>query len=138
MKDRSARYRSRVAQIDLSAPKSVARSLLGPGVVVWAYVSFEDDDGWKSRPAVIIAVVGRLVTILPGSSAESRKRYPARYIEIQNPSAAGLRRPTGLRRAPITVDIADVIDIVGSLDDEDMHVLRTGVMASVDGLAVAN
>ena len=107
----------------LCAAKPVAKSRLGPGVVVWARVPFVDIDGWKTRPAVVKTVQGRLVSLAPGSSSASRWRFPNEFIEVTNLADSGLRRPTGFRRRDVTVDIVDVVDIVGNLADTDLAAL---------------
>src|SRR5436309_3562480 len=49
--------------------KPVAKSRLRPGVVVWAHVPYVEQEGWKTRPAVVVSVDGRNVSLFPGSSA---------------------------------------------------------------------
>jgi len=83
-------------------------------------VPFPDAEGEKTRPAVIRKVVGRDVTILPASGATSRHRFPARYAELRDLHDAGLRRPTGVRRREVTVDLIEIIGIVGMLSPADM------------------
>jgi hypothetical protein len=107
----------------LCAAKPVAKSRLGPGVVVWARVPFVDIEGWKTRPAVVKTVQGRLVSLAPGSSSASRWRFPNEFIEVTNLADSGLRRPTGFRRRDVTVDVVEVVDIVGSLADPDLEAL---------------
>lgn len=107
----------------LCAAKPVAKSRLVPGVVVWARVPFVDTNDWKTRPAVVKTVQGRLVSLAPGSSSASRWRFPDEFIEVTNLADSGLRRPTGFRRRDVTVDIVDVVDIVGSLADADLEAL---------------
>ncbi len=114
----------------LCAAKPVAKSRLGPGVVVWARVPFVDIDGWKTRPAVVKTVQGRLVSLAPGSSSASRWRFPNEFVEVTNLANSGLRRPTGFRRRDVTVDIAEVVDIVGNLADPDLVALLGQVNTS--------
>ena len=96
--------------------KPVAASRLLPGIVVWARVPYAEVDNWKTRPAVVKNVVGRQVTLLPGTSSTSRFRFPSQYVEVAWPIDCGLTRPTGFRRQEVIVDIVEVDDIVGALD----------------------
>lgn len=105
---------------DLATVRPVAKGRLLPGVVVWAHVPFAEVETEKTRPAVIKSVSGRNVTILPASSATSRHRFPARYAELRDPRDAGLSRPTGIRRREVTVDLIEIISIIGILSDADM------------------
>jgi hypothetical protein len=108
--------RGRFSAASLFAAKPVAKGRLGPGTVVWARVPYEEADDWKTRPAVIMMVAGRRVTLLPGTTSTSRWRFPDKYVEVANPVECGLTRPTGFRRQAVTVDIIEVEDIVGCLD----------------------
>lgn len=123
---------------DLSVVRPIAKTRLRPGVVVWAHVPFEDADGEKARPAVVRSVAGRDVTVLPGSSALSRYRFPGRYVELTDLDAAGLARPTGIRRRAVTVDIVEIIDVVGALGRLDAAaVLGSGTTHAGAGLRLA-
>ena len=108
---------------DLFAVKRVPLSRLVPGVVVWARVPYAEADNWKARPAVVKSVAGRRVTLLPGTSSSSRWRFPHQYVEVAAQVDSGLRRPTGFRRQEVTVDIAEIEGIVGSLDDLEVAAL---------------
>lgn len=106
--------------------KPVAKIRLRPGVVVWAHVQYVEQDGWKTRPAVVVGVDGRSVFLFPGSSADSRWRYPEEFFEVSDPAASGLTRSTGFRRRRVEVDIVDVVDVVGVLSDVDATALLSG------------
>src|SRR6266849_580079 len=106
----------RFSASDLFRVKPAAASRLLPGIVVWARVPYAEADNWKTRPAVVKSVVGRQVTLLPGTSSNSRLRFPNKYVEVAQPVDCGLTRPTGFRRQEVTVDIIEVEDIVGALD----------------------
>ena len=112
---------------DLFRVKPVAASRLIPGIVVWARVPYAEMDNWKTRPAVVKRVFGRQVTLLPGTSANSRFRFPNKYLEVAQPVDCGLTRPTGFRRQEVTVDIIEVEDIVGALDASDRATLLAPV-----------
>jgi hypothetical protein len=83
-------------------------------------VPYAEVDDEKTRPAVVKCVVGRQVIILPGFSAASRFRFPTKYVELRDLDAAGLYRPTGVRRKEVTVDRIEIIDVAGHLSDFDM------------------
>ncbi len=100
----------------------VARNCLHPGMVVWAHVPFEDADGYKTRPAVVVGRRGRDVVLLPCTTSSRRHQRPG-YVEIRHWEAAGLPRPTGVRRASLTVDYLEIVSIVGNLADEDAAAL---------------
>lgn len=103
----------------LTVVQPVAKNALTPGTVVWAHISFEDNDGWKLRPVVVSHTVGRDVVVFSGTSAESRFRYPWAYREIADLASAGLRRATGIHLEPITIDVMDVVFIAGELGTDD-------------------
>jgi hypothetical protein len=104
----------------LTTVHPVARRLLLPGTVVFAHVPYAETDDEKGRPAVVKVTVGREVTILPGSSALSRRRFPALYVELRDLDTAGLWRPTGVRLREVTVDRIEIVHILGRLSDFDM------------------
>lgn len=107
----------------LSTVRPVARGQLRPGTVVWAHIPYAEIDAEKTRPAVIQSVKGRDVTLFPASSASSRHRFPAAYVELRDLHIAGLPRPTGVRRRQVTVDLIEIVDIAGTLGDRDRHQL---------------
>jgi hypothetical protein len=103
---------------------------LVPGAVVWAHVPFAEIDEFKTRPAVVVEIVGREVTILPATSSSSRSGYPTEYVELRDLNAAGLNRPTGVRLRETTVDIIEIVDVVGRLSDIDRKAILSPVCAS--------
>lgn len=106
----------------LACVEPVAKGQLNPGTVVWAHVPFRELDDEKTRPAVVHSAGRRAVALLAGSSSLTRRRYPDLYAELADLAAAGLRRPTGIRRSVLfTVDLADVLSIVGQLTDADVE-----------------
>jgi hypothetical protein len=107
----------------LSTVRRIPRGQLRPGTVVWAHIPFAEVDAEKTRPAVVESVTGRDVTLLPASSASSRHRFPAEYVELRDVHTAGLRRPTGIRRRRVTVDLIEIVVIAGALGDRDRHQL---------------
>jgi hypothetical protein len=101
-------------------------SRLVPGAVVWARVPFSDRDEYKIRPAVVCSVVGHSVTIRPCTTAPHRHWYGV--LDVEDPGAAGLRRPTGVRRRAITVDILDIVGTAGCLSDDDAGRVLRGLL----------
>lgn len=122
--------RWRIADRRRSRPRSlfeiVARARLAPGVVVWARVPFDDRDEDKIRPAVVIHVKGRRVTVRPLTSAESR--VSCRLEEVEDLTSAGLQRASGFRRWSVVVDIADIVDVAGELGARDRTVAVDGAV----------
>jgi hypothetical protein len=96
----------------------VARNRLRPGTVVWVHVPFEDAEDDKIRPAVVLSCRGRDVVLLPCTTSVRRHQRPG-YVEIKHWQAAGRPRPTGVRRASLTVDYLEIVNIAGDLADED-------------------
>lgn len=88
---------------------------------MWAHVPFADDDGEKTRPAVVVGLRGRDVTLLPATTSTTRRRFGSRYVEIDDLAAAGLNRPTGIRTTPVVVDVIEILNIVGSLAPSDAN-----------------
>ena len=105
---------------NLTAVRPVPKARLQAGVVVWAHIPFADMDEDKTRPAVVKSLSDRSVVLLPVSSALSRYRFPARYTELTDPDVAGLHRPTGVQRRDVTVDLIELLQIVGALSQRDM------------------
>jgi hypothetical protein len=127
MRDADARRRMVPPPGDLSlaaAPRLriVPRNRLHPGTVVWVHIPFEDAEGYKIRPAVVLRRVGRDVVLLPCTTSGRRRQRPG-YVEIKHWQAAGLPRPTGVRRASLTVDYLEIVNIAGNLADEDAAAL---------------
>lgn len=108
---------------NLNRVRRIPRTHLTPGTVVWAHVPFEDADAEKTRPAVVVRRSRRDIELFPGTSSESRFRHPTRYMEIEDLDMAGLARPTGVRLTSVVVDIIEIIEIVGSLGDDDRRVI---------------
>jgi hypothetical protein len=100
----------------------VPRNRLHPGTVVWVHIPFEDGEGYKIRPAVVLRCCGRDVVLLPCTTSVRRYQRPG-YMEIKHWRAAGLSRPTGVRRASLTVDYLEIVNIAGELADEDAAAL---------------
>jgi hypothetical protein len=96
----------------------VPRNRLHPGTVVWVHIPFEDVEGAKIRPAVVLRCHGRDVVLLPCTTSMRRRQRPG-YVEIKHWEAAGLPRPTSVRRASLTVDYLEIVNIAGNLADED-------------------
>ena len=128
MRDAKTRHRRMVPpSTDLSLAavtrlRIVPRNRLRPGTVVWVHIPFEDVEGDKIRPAVVLCCHGRDVVLLPCTTSVRRRQRPG-YVEIKHWQAAGLARPTGVRRASLTVDYLEIVNIAGNLADEDAAAL---------------
>jgi hypothetical protein len=128
MRDAKARGRQAVrpsADLTFAAVtrlRIVPRNRLHPGTVVWAHIPFEDVQGDKLRPAVVLRCTGRDVVLLPCTTSARRHQCPG-YVEIKHWQAAGLTRPTGVRRTSLTVDYLEIVNIAGDLADEDAAAL---------------
>jgi hypothetical protein len=110
---------------NLSRFEPVPKCRLVRGAVVWAHIPFEEGEGEKTRPAVVIERRGRNVVLKPATTSSSWRRYPHRYVEIQDIGVAGLRRPTAVRSDQVIVDLIEIVDLVGRLSEEDaVAVLR--------------
>ncbi|MDQ4006770.1 MAG: hypothetical protein M3211_01580 [Actinomycetota bacterium] len=118
-----------VAERDTEKTHTVMRatgvppSRLRPGTVVLARVPFEDGrregpnpahEG-KLRPVVVVRVSGCECVCRPCTSAAPRSRYPWAYTEIEDLDAAGLGRPTAVRRAEVSLTVSDCLDVCGAL-----------------------
>jgi hypothetical protein len=111
----------KVSMPNLATVKRVPRNQLVSGTVVWAHVPYEDGTGEKLRPAVVVERCGRDVTILPATTSASRWRYPNNSVEVRDLAAAGLTKPTGIKMRSVTVDIIEVLSIVGRLGEADRN-----------------
>jgi len=100
----------------------IPRNRLHPGTVVWVHISFDEIEGYKIRPAVVLSRHGRDVVLLPCTTSVSRHQHPG-YMEIKHWQAAGLPRPTGAQRASLTVDYLEIVNVAGDLADEDADAL---------------
>ncbi|MGN9804039.1 type II toxin-antitoxin system PemK/MazF family toxin [Micromonospora sp. L32] len=116
---------------NMSVVRLVARTRLRPGVVVWARVPYRERDEYKIRPAVVFECRGRRdVVILPCTSSPSRYRYIGRLVELKHFGAAGLGRASAVRREAISIDLVDVLDVIGELSDFDAdRVLAAAVVS---------
>jgi hypothetical protein len=110
----------------------IARGRLVPGIVVCAHVPFAEGGAWKTRPAIVKALDGWQVTVLPAYSSASRLRFPHLYVELRDLYVAGLSRPTGVRRQEVAIDVIEIIDVVGQLSDVDMRAVLPPARCSGD------
>jgi hypothetical protein len=128
MRDAKGRRRQMVrppADLSLTAVTRlciVPRNRLRPGTVVWVRIPFEDVQGDKIRPAIVLRCHGRDVALLPCTTSVRRHHRPG-YVEIKHWQTAGLPRPTGVRRTSVTVDYLEIVNIAGDLADEDAAAL---------------
>src|SRR5260370_37378656 len=61
----------------------VPRNRLHPGTVVWVHIPFEDVEGDKIRPAVVLRCHGRDVVLLPCTTSRRRRERPG-DVEIKH------------------------------------------------------
>ncbi len=109
----------RVQAPRLSVVKSVPRSRLTAGVVVWAHVPFRDGSGEKARPAVVVATSSHDVVILPVTTSPNRHRHPNQYVELHDLDRAGILHPSAVALTPVTVRRIDLVNITGELSAAD-------------------
>jgi hypothetical protein len=105
---------------NLAVVEAVPMNRLHRGVVVWAHIPFQYDDGEKTRPAVVIGVSGRTVELLPVTTTQSRFGRPHLYVEVQDLDPAGLLRASGVHLRPVAVDRIELVHIVGELSEADL------------------
>jgi hypothetical protein len=93
----------------------IALRRLRPGVVVWAHIPFQEVDGWKLRPAVVVRAEARTVLLRPVTGAASRfGRHD--HVELEDLDTAGLAHPCAVRLGrDVEVDRTDVVTLAGRL-----------------------
>jgi len=100
------------------ALKPPALRQLEAGTVVLAQVPYIDNDGWKTRPAVILSAGDRVVQLQPITS--SWKSGDLRCMELLDWEAAGLLKPCALVSRSIELDRRyDLTCVIGKLSDRD-------------------
>lgn len=106
---------------ELRGVRPVPRNRLSRGTVVWARVPYPDDPGdSKMRPAVVVGLEGRTVTLLPvTSSTKDSVRQSAMYVLLRDWAEAGLTRPCLVAKREIAVDVIDVATVAGELSEVD-------------------
>ena len=104
----------------LAVVEPVPMNRLRLGVVVWAHIPFQHDDGEKTRPAIVVGTGGRTVDHLPVTTSPTRFGRPFDHVELCGLDAAGLERPSGVRLRAVTVDRIEIVHIVGELSDTDL------------------
>ena len=110
--------------MSLTQVKPVALGALNPGVVVYAHVPFDQGDGEKSRPAVVVGRRGRDILLKSITSSGRAQNYPGLYDPIRDLEPAGLDRLSWARKSPVTVDRIEIIEIIGHLSENDEAILR--------------
>lgn len=110
------------------ALRAVAAARLTRGDVVMARVDFDDGEGWKTRPAVVMAVDRRDLLLRPITS--SARRFTHLGVEILDLAPAGLTKASGVQARTVVVDRkVDVVAVLGQLSADDL--------AEVDALDAA-
>jgi len=103
----------------LTVVKSIPLRQLVRGTVVWAHIMFQDGTGEKARPAVIVEVVGREITLLPITTSPRRQAFPERYVELGDVEQAGIMRASAVELRTVRIDRIDLVNIIGELSDRD-------------------
>ena len=134
-RERDGRYKARrpgsrrvVAAFDaaaLGAVRPIALNRLTVGTVIYAHLPFADGAGSDARPAVIVAVDGRTLTVFRIRTHRPWRHAGAPDAVIEEWMEAGLSRPSNLDRRPVTIDAAAVNSVVGELAEADR--LRNGI-----------
>lgn len=120
--------------IDLTKVVPVPMNQLTEGRVVRARVPYSDCADDKPRPVVVVSRRGREVTVLPCTTRPHRRAMQD-HVDLDDLAEAGLSRPTGVSRRPITLDRIDLIEILGSLSDRDeAAVFGRGLLKAVEVL----
>ena len=104
----------------LAVVEIVPMNRLRLGLVVWAHVPFQDDDGEKTRPAIVVRTADRTVELLPVTTSQARFRRPHQHVEIGDLDIAGLDRPSAAQLRTVSVDRIELVHIVGELSDTDL------------------
>ena len=105
---------------DIMRITSVARRFLKPGVVVRAAIPFWEGGDQKVRPAIVVAVRGNDVVVIPLTSSP-RATY-AGDIAVHDLESAGLHKPTRARTDRVVqIDAAKAIEVLGRLSAGDFH-----------------
>ena len=100
--------------------ESPSRRLLRPGAVVFAHVPFdENDQAYKSRPALVVALRGDdLVEVRPITGS---RNYQVNATPITDWAAAGLKKPSVVRAKSITLDRRlELTGYLGQLSERDL------------------
>ena len=119
--------RARVVR-ELRRARAVARTSLGPGTVVWAWITFPDEPSHhRTRPAVVHEVVGHCVRVHPvTSSTKASVRLSQLYVALDDWGAAGLSRPCLVDRRIVDLELGDVMSVAGCLGARDYARIFTG------------
>jgi len=110
----------------MTSVKPVPFNRLKAGVVVWVHVPFADVSGEKIRPAIVLSASSHSVEVLPVTTSPRRFNFPHRYVEVEEWAAAGLVRPSGVRRQPISVDRRELVGVAGTLSESDLFRILSG------------
>lgn len=103
----------------------VAQRFLAAGSVVLAEVPFADGTGRKWRPAVVVRVVGHVVTLIACTSSAGARATSD--VDISNLAAAGLARATKARTGRyVEVDRTRIVKVSGHLSDFDARRILPG------------
>ena len=100
--------------------KPLPARMLTFGTVVFAHVPFTGGDaGSKWRPAVVVAVARRSLTVCPITSSTSVMRPVGVYPRLVCWQADGLIKPSYLKPDPVTIGRLDLSHVLGHLQHTD-------------------
>ncbi len=122
--------------IDLTKVVPVPMNRLTEGTVILARVPYSDCADDKPRPVIVLGTRGRVVIALPCTTRPHR-RAMRDHVELDDLAEAGLSRPTGVSRRPITLDRIDLIQIEGKLSERDWAAVVGAGLLATDEVLVA-
>jgi hypothetical protein len=105
---------------DIMRITSVARRFLKPGVVVRAAIPFQEGGDQKVRPAVVVAVRGHDLVVIPLTS--SPRATHAGDVAVHDLDSAGLCKPTRARTdRAVKIGASTAVEVLGRLGAADFH-----------------
>jgi len=105
---------------DIMRIMSVARRFLKPGVVVRAAIPFWEGGDQKVRPAIVVAVRGDDMVVIPLTS--SPRATHAGDVAVHDLDSAGLCKPTRARTGrAVRIGASTAIEVLGRLGAADFH-----------------
>lgn len=109
----------------LGAVRPVSAARLTVGTVVYAHLPHAEGPDSDARPAVIVAIEGRSLTVFRILTYRPWQRPVAPVLVIEEWEQAGLSRPSRLDRRAVVIDVVAVNTIVGELAEGDRR--RNGI-----------
>lgn len=113
----------------LGAVRPVSAARLTVGTVVYAHLPHAEGPDSDARPAVIVSVDGRSLSVYRILTYRPWQRPVAPVLVIEEWEQAGLSRPSRLDRRTVVIDVVAVNAIVGELAEGDRR--RNGIGPAV-------